>query len=855
MRLTKIHIENYGKIKDFDKTFESGINEIFEKNGFGKTTLASFIKAMFYGLAPVRSNGKDFNDRRKFYPFSGGKFGGNVEFDFGGDRYRIERFFGKKSDTDDEIAVYKNGDKTDELSPVPGLKLFGLDEESFCRTLFIDSEISEITSTGTINGLIGEFSADENGMGAADALSRLETARKKYKAAKGNNDLISAEQSEISELKTKIENIEKEGEALADYYSEYNKLTETERELSLKLKKLSAKNIEEEKRKTYDNLKSSAEAKLAELRIYAEKYPRGIPEKSEITRAEELLTEAESLALKRESAEFSFGKKTRLQSLARVFAGGKPSAEAFLKLQRTANEVSALRAEVESLKIGASDRERELEKKFGSADVPKVLLKLESVAAVYREKEEIARRASAAEAPIVEKNKKLPIAPFILFAVMIIAGAATAFAFKNLTAAIIGLALCAAGVIGGAITFFLSYGKNKTAETSGAAYEKAASARAEADSATEEMREIIVPFGYYSKNGVMFDYAKFRSDAEEYVKLKESSFERERAITEKTERAARAEESVKKFLSRFSIDASGETLQSGVYELKSLAEEYSRLSGEQAESMRISKAYADKESVDRKELNALFSRYGLLVNGNEKTLLKNIEADLSDILRLKKECADLRKKAEDYRIENSIREADPKEENAESADEISARLNECRKNLAVKRSEISASESVYETLADNKNRLEAAEERLKEYKEKRNVIALAEVFLKAADDKLQQKYAEPIRNSFVKYMAPLEKALGEKIIMDKDFKMHFESGGEIRDDKHLSSGQRCILSLCFRLSLIENAFESEKPFLIMDDPFVNLDEEHIERVVNFIKEIAKSEQIIYLCCHESRKML
>lgn len=855
MRLTKIHIENYGKIKDFDKTFESGINEIFEKNGFGKTTLASFIKAMFYGLAPVRSNGKDFNDRRKFYPFSGGKFGGNVEFDFGGDRYRIERFFGKKSDTDDEIAVYKNDDKTDELSPVPGQKIFGLDEESFCRTLFIDSEISEITSTGTINGLIGEFSADENGMGSAEALLRLETARKKYKAAKGNNDLISAAQSEISELKTKIENIEKEGAALADYYSEYNKLTETERELSLKLKNLSAKNIEEEKRKTYDNLKSSAEAKFTELRIYAEKYPRGIPEKAEIARAEELLTEAESSALKRESAEFPFEKKTRLQSLARIFAGGKPSAEAFSKLQRTVNEISAIRAEVESLKIGASERERELEKRFGSADVPKVLSKLESVAAVYREKEEIARRTGAAEASIVEKNKKRPIAPFILFAVMIIAGAATAFAFKNLTAAIIGVTLCAAGVIGEAITFFLSYGKNKAAETSGAAYEKAASARAEADSAAEEMREIIVPFGYYSKNGVMFDYAKFRSDAEEYVKLKESSFERERAIAEKTERAARAEESVKNFLARFSIDTSGETLQSGVYDLKSLAEEYSRLSGEQAESMRISKAYADKESEDRKELNALFSRYGLLVNGSEKTLLKNIEADLSDILRLKKECADLRKKAEDYRIENSIREAVPKEERTEDADEISAKLNECRKNLAVKRSEISASESVYETLADNKNRLEAAEERLKEYKEKRNVIALAEVFLKAADDKLQQKYAEPIRNSFVKYMAPLEKALGEKIIMDKDFKMHFESGGEIRDDKHLSSGQRCILSLCFRLSLIENAFESEKPFLIMDDPFVNLDEEHIERVVNFIKEIAKSEQIIYLCCHESRKML
>ena len=190
--------------------FSGGINEITEDNGFGKTTIASFIKAMFYGLAPCRANGKDFNDRKKFYPFSGGKFGGFIEFVSGGDEYRIERFFGKKSDLDDEMKVYKNSAETSELSPIPGLKLFGLDEESFEKTLFIDSEITEISSTGAINGLLGDFAQDvESGISFEDALAKLEAARKKYKAAKGNNDLISQTQAEISGLKTKIENIEK----------------------------------------------------------------------------------------------------------------------------------------------------------------------------------------------------------------------------------------------------------------------------------------------------------------------------------------------------------------------------------------------------------------------------------------------------------------------------------------------------------------------------------------------------------------------------------------------------------------------------------------------------------------------
>ena len=41
----------------------------------------------------------------------------------------------------------------------------------------------------------------------------------------------------------------------------------------------------------------------------------------------------------------------------------------------------------------------------------------------------------------------------------------------------------------------------------------------------------------------------------------------------------------------------------------------------------------------------------------------------------------------------------------------------------------------------------------------------------------------------------------------------------------------------------------------MDDPFVNLDKEHIAKVTEFLKEIAENEQIIYFCCHESRKLL
>ena len=109
MKLISCYIENFGTITKKEIRFEESITSICEENGFGKTTLASFLEAMFYGMNSDRTNNKEFGMRRHFNPFAGGKFGGNVVFSFGKDHYKIERYFDEKSDTKDSLTVYKNG--------------------------------------------------------------------------------------------------------------------------------------------------------------------------------------------------------------------------------------------------------------------------------------------------------------------------------------------------------------------------------------------------------------------------------------------------------------------------------------------------------------------------------------------------------------------------------------------------------------------------------------------------------------------------------------------------------------------------------------------------------------------------
>ena len=50
MKLIRCHIENFGILHDFDYVFNAGINVIHAENGWGKSTLASFIRVMFYGF-------------------------------------------------------------------------------------------------------------------------------------------------------------------------------------------------------------------------------------------------------------------------------------------------------------------------------------------------------------------------------------------------------------------------------------------------------------------------------------------------------------------------------------------------------------------------------------------------------------------------------------------------------------------------------------------------------------------------------------------------------------------------------------------------------------------------------------
>lgn len=88
--------------------------------------------------------------------------------------------------------------------------------------------------------------------------------------------------------------------------------------------------------------------------------------------------------------------------------------------------------------------------------------------------------------------------------------------------------------------------------------------------------------------------------------------------------------------------------------------------------------------------------------------------------------------------------------------------------------------------------------------------------------------------------------------LDMDLKVHIRDKGDDRDLSSYSVGEEDCVMLCMRLGLVDALFTREEPFLILDDPFVNLDDEHTKTALGLLQRISKTRQIIYLVCNSSR---
>ena len=124
--------------------------------------------------------------------------------------------------------------------------------------------------------------------------------------------------------------------------------------------------------------------------------------------------------------------------------------------------------------------------------------------------------------------------------------------------------------------------------------------------------------------------------------------------------------------------------------------------------------------------------------------------------------------------------------------------------------------------------------------------------LEQAKENLSGSYLGPIRRSFEGYLNRLWDEQAGSVLVTPDLDVQLERYGQARELGYFSAGQTDTVMLCMRLALVDALFAEEKPFVILDDPFVNLDDERTQEALALLKTLSEDRQIIYLTCNSSR---
>ena len=288
MTVKQCYIENYGTFHNETFDFTDGINVIAEDNGWGKSTLASFIKSMFYGLEYSRK--KKLTEYRKYEPWQGGKYGGYLIFSANGKDYRVTRYFGKKeAECVFELYDLATNKLSSDFSANLGEELFGIDCASFERSIFIklDSEQGQPELSDSISAKLNNLvdnTDDINNFETAHA--RLDKLASSIMLKRGSGGMTGEIDERIRGINNRLmdcDNAEREigvlRKKIAFAKEQSDSLSEKEKELAAELNDY----VLFDKKEHYDALCKNAKTLREKFNGLSEFFKNDVPTDAEIT--------------------------------------------------------------------------------------------------------------------------------------------------------------------------------------------------------------------------------------------------------------------------------------------------------------------------------------------------------------------------------------------------------------------------------------------------------------------------------------------------------------------------------------------------------------------------------------------
>ncbi len=276
MKINKIKINSFGKLKEKEIELENGINIIYGKNEAGKSTLLKFIVNSFYGISKNKK-GKEHSDFEKYTPWVGEEFSGKIEYELNdNNKYEVYREFKKKNpkifnDKKEDISKDFNIDKT------AGNQFFydqtKVDEDLFMSTVVVgqqDVKLGKQEQSVLVQKIANLVGTGDDNVSYKRAIDRINRRQLDEVGT------TKSREKPINIISREIENLEEEKQDLEKYKNfkyeiEENKNNleeeiynlENENNLLKEIKKIKdEENLENEKIKIKENIKKENNEKI-----------------------------------------------------------------------------------------------------------------------------------------------------------------------------------------------------------------------------------------------------------------------------------------------------------------------------------------------------------------------------------------------------------------------------------------------------------------------------------------------------------------------------------------------------------------------------------------------------------------
>lgn len=945
MRLISGHIENFGVLENLDLDFRNGLNTYYQENGVGKTTLAAFIKAMFYGFDNKLN--KDFPERYHYYPFKGGNinYGGSLTFETKGQIYKIEATFDYKSNRKDNVVVRDSKGQVIALDKNPGEYFFDIDLPSFSRTLFVSANDLLIESTDSINRKLGGFvnNIDETKLNKrlADKIKELESTRK------NSEGIIARYDIEINDLEQKIVETNKLANLLPEKYASYE---QTKAEIdNWNLKKDAKKNQEilKAKYETITKLKEDIAKNEADKEAIDSKYGDGLPTTEELMVLKNLSVSDSMLMAQIENSRMSsieeelwvnFKEKykdstfssSEIANLRKELANQKQAkkrketlmfseADTY-ELEQLATFLKEIKIEeVEEYEVKVTDwlAEDIILAKKSSYETPNIThlkntysldkpstQELEQVASKIKLYDENCQKIEAYNTTFYNTPLKPEHEKTLLPLVLTTLGGTLTLAGLVLLVVMLTLGIVVASLGGVSLIFGLALWLSKShgiasVNLDSRMQKEIVNLQSTKNVLANELRSFFAKYRLATDNfaanleRIKLDLVAL-SEYEEEQKIlavsRSQHLERQQEIRAYYQRYACDGEDMSKLpkllkaqLQRFTTlkerkklyeinqKQEDDLIDESNKEIKAIFQSHNMIIPDgfddefidvlESEANRYSSLKKKKDEYERCSLdltkntnliNQILGQYNLTKSNDFSNQYLTLNADRIDYDKLVATISKDRESLVRYQEKNDLRSYQPEILEVVSEEVIAEEIHKLNVNLSVLDTEIKEIEELINQVDD----LKADIYRIKESQNKsvqrlKNLKILQECFFEA-EANLKDKYIGPMELSFVKYAKKINDKLAINVKMDYNFEIKYDIYGKEREYKHLSEGQKACLALCMRFAMIENMYKGEKLFIILDDPFVNLDEKNIAKCLSVLKELALENQILYFTCHNSR---